>query len=75
MKNDIQRFSKAFYSSESIKRAIKDYKRIATITCSEEERYYVCRFSNCVIDTQKVINEFNNYLIELMNSRGANAEA
>lgn len=74
MKSDKQRFSKAFYSSEAIKSAIKDYRKIASISCAEENGYYVCTFSKCITDPQRVICEFNNYLIELMNSRGDSTE-
>ncbi|MGI6337107.1 MAG: HxsD-like protein [Eubacteriales bacterium] len=75
MESDKQRFSKAFYSSEAIRSAIKDYKKIASISYAEENGYYVCTFSKCITKTQRVIYEFNNYLIELMNSRGDNTES
>ena len=41
----------------------------------EEGEYYVCTFPNCITDSQRIVNEFNNYLIELMNARGDRAEA
>ncbi len=72
MKNNKQQFSKAFYTSESITRAIKDYRKISTISCVEDDEYYICTFLKCITDTQRVIYEFNNYLIELMNARGEN---
>ena len=75
MKNNVQRYAKGFYSALDVSRAVKDYKRIATITLYEEKDYYVCKFSNCITDPRRVVLEFNNYLIELMNSRGAKAEA
>ena len=71
----MQRYAKEFYSSDVIHKAINDYRAIASISVSEEVRYYVCDFSNCVIDPNTVILEFNNYLIELMHTRGASAEA
>lgn len=74
MKSDKQRYSKAFYSIEAIRSAIKDYKKIASISYAEQNGYYVCTFSKCITNTQRVIYEFNNYLIELMNSQGDSKE-
>lgn len=74
MKNDEQRYSKDFYTVEAVIIAIKDYRKIATITMREEGRYYVCSFSKCIVDPKRVVFEFNNYLIELMNSRGEETE-
>ena len=75
MKNNKQRFSKAVYSSDAINSAIKDYVKIASITYSEVDEYYVCTFSKCITDTDRVIKEFGNYLVELMNSQGDSTEA
>ena len=74
MKTNTIRYSKEFYNYDDIIAAIKDYKRISAITVSEDKDYYICSFSNCVIQPQRVVLEFNNYLIELMNSRGAHNE-
>lgn len=68
-------YSKAFYTLEVINRAISDYKGIASITLTSTEAYYRCVFNKCVVDTQRVVLEFNNYLIELLNMQGENIEA
>ncbi len=75
MKSNKERFAKAFYSHDAISGAIKDYSKLASISCVEEGEYYVCTFPNCITDSQRIVNEFNNYLIELMNARGDRAEA
>ena len=75
MKNNTQRYSKEFYDVAAIKSAIAAYRKIATVSFSEDSSYYVCEFSNCIIDPNRVIFEFNNYLVELMNARGDNTEA
>lgn len=74
MKNNEQTYSKAFYSKIVLAAAIKDYKKIAKIKLSEDAEYFKCEFSKCAAATQLVIDEFGNYLIELMNSHGENAE-
>ena len=53
--------------------AIEDYKRIAAIELVDNGNHYLCVFQNCVVDSKRVINEFDNYLIELMNARGENS--
>lgn len=67
--NDTQKYSKEFYSMDTLKQAKKDYMRIARIVISEDKDYFYCEFTNCAVEAGRVINEFNNYLIELMNSR------
>lgn len=70
MKDNIQLYSKTFYSKKVLTKAISDYHRIATIKLSENGSHYMCEFRKCVVDEQTVMNEFNNYLIELLNSSG-----
>lgn len=71
MRSNEQVYTKDFYSKEVLNQAIDDYKRIAKIKLLEDGGRYKCKFSRCAVDTQLVINEFNNYLIELLNSKGA----
>ena len=73
MKSNIQLYHKAFYRLPILLTAIDDYRRIATINLSDEVEYYRCTFTNCVVDSTRVICEFNNYLIELLNSQGADS--
>lgn len=69
MRSSEQAYTKAFYPKEVLKQAINDYKKIAKIKLVEDVWYYKCEFSRCSVNTQLVINEFNNYLIELLNSK------
>ena len=74
MKSNIQLYHKAFYPLPVLLAAINDYKHIAVITVSDEGDYFRCSFTNCVVDSVRVIHEFHNYLIELLNSQGAKSE-
>lgn len=74
MKNNEQVYSKAFYSKEVILTAINDYKKIAKIKLFDCDEHYKCEFKKCVIGSEIVVNEFNNYLIELMNSKGESCD-
>ena len=70
MRSNEQVYTKTFYSKEVLNQAIDDYKKIAKIKLLEDGDHYKCEFFRCAVDTQLVINEFNNYLIELLNSKG-----
>ena len=75
MKSSDNRYSKEFYRADDVSAAIRDYKKLAKITISEENGYYICTFSDCLIDPKRIVLEFDNYLIELMNSRGEHVKA
>lgn len=70
MRSNEQVYTKTFYPKEVLNQAIDDYKKIAKIKLLEDGEYFKCEFFRCAVDTQLVINEFNNYLIELLNSKG-----
>lgn len=56
------------YSQDIIKAAIDVYREYANISASyEESGSCVLVFSNFTYDMRETINEFNNYLIELLN--------
>ena len=74
MKSNTQFYHKILYPLPILLTAIEDYKRIADISLSNEGDYFLCVFSNCVVAPERVICEFHNYLIELLNSQGADAE-
>ena len=74
MKTKVQRYTKLFYPEKVIHRAIIDYRRIADISFSEDDGYNMCTFSHCIVDPTRVMQEFGNYLIELINSGGVDTE-
>lgn len=49
-----------------IKKACGDFKGLADISVVVEERYYRVRFRNCNYPEQITMNEFENYIIDLM---------
>ena len=73
MKDNRQIYCKEVYPVSIIREAIKDYERIATIEVSDDGKNYCCTFKHCAVDTARVIREFDNYLIELLNSHGASS--
>lgn len=57
-------FSKAY-----IEEAIRAYKDICNIEISEINNYIVCKFTDCIYNTEETIKEFENYVIDLMNTK------
>jgi hypothetical protein len=72
MKNNIRFYSKDLYPQKVIETAIEDYKNISKIIVSSNKNGFVCCFSDCLVDETRVVAEFDNYLIELINKWGIN---
>lgn len=60
--------SKSIYNKDSINRAIFDYKNFCRIEVRETNNYYLCSFYDCKYDMEKTMLEFENYLIDIINS-------
>ena len=67
MTNELK-LTKQFYSIDQIKMGIKAYKRIARIKVKEDTDYYVCQIKTGRLSPTLVANEFENFVISLMNS-------
>ena len=61
-------YDKNIYPRFVLESAISAYKSIASIKIKEKDGAFMCSFGKSKADTQIVINEFDNYLIELLNS-------
>ena len=62
-----QKYDKKYYTRDVLERAAKDYKVIAGISIIESDDAYECEFDSLEYPAELVINEFDNYLIELLN--------
>lgn len=51
-----------------IEKAIQAYENICSIKISEIDNYIICEFTNCIYDIEETIKEFENYVIDLMNT-------
>lgn len=63
------KLNKEIYSLEHIRHAIMDFSALSTVVLSEEEKYYVCVFSECRYEEQLTAKEFINYITDLMNHK------
>lgn len=64
------KLNKDIYSNKAITETIKAFQKLATIELAESEQYYICKFSQCRYEKTITMNEFGNYLIDLMNTKG-----
>lgn len=60
--------SKEIYPVQTIERAIADYAALASVETYEENGRVTCCFSQCRYDEELTVNEFLNYLVDLLNS-------
>ena len=60
--------SKEIYKIHHIQEASHQFSSLCKIEISEHKEYYLCAFSSCVYDVAETIKEFENYLIDLMNT-------
>ncbi len=65
------RYCTSIYPAKVIQKAITAYTQIAKISSRSDGDYTICAFSCTLIDASLVANEFDNYLIELLNSQEA----
>ena len=60
-------FLKSIYLYKAIKIAQYDYRELCDIVISENEKYWILKFSNCLVEAEVLRKEFSNYLIEVIN--------
>lgn len=61
------KLNKEIYTLEHIRQASADYSALAVLDLSEDNVYYLCKFSGCKYDEQLTAKEFVNYVTDLMN--------
>jgi len=65
MKN---RLTKDFYNKKALLNAVDAYKSLASISISEDSNYYYYEVKSSIYEPQLVANEFENYVLGLMNT-------
>lgn len=58
---------KEVYAREALDAAIGAFGALARISVSEDGAYWRCVFEECVHDPQRTADEFENYLLDLLN--------
>ena len=59
--------NKEIYEANVIRKCIIAFSRVAQISLVQMNNYYICNFFECLVDQEKVKDEFENYLIYLTN--------
>ena len=67
--NDLK-LNKELYKYEDIILVTKVFSHLALIEVEEDNNYWKCRFKNCRYNTEQTELEFENYLIDYINSKG-----
>ncbi len=63
------KLSKEIFEKAVILNAISQYDSLCRISINEKDNnYYKLSFSNCLYSNEETIKEFENYVIDLMNS-------
>lgn len=63
----IARFNKKIYSEQTVKKAIKDYARLAKFTSSRNKNYFLVKVKDIQPEIKKFFqDEFSNYVLSLM---------
>ncbi|MBR3354526.1 MAG: HxsD-like protein [Oscillospiraceae bacterium] len=61
------KYNKSIYGSQKLFwKAIEAYSSLVSIRMSEDDQYYYCSFSDFKYEAELTINEFNNYVLLLM---------
>lgn len=69
--NNKSSYDLSLYSKEKILCAVAAYRRFCLIKISEQNGRVVCEFQSNKISVTRLINEFDNYLIELMQTNAS----
>lgn len=67
------RLHKDIYPLWAVNKGISDYAALAVITDKDDGEYHVCQFEKCRYEESLTVNEFLNYLIDVVNSQGNKA--
>ncbi|MBR4332526.1 MAG: HxsD-like protein [Clostridia bacterium] len=67
-------YNQSLYPEKLLRKAIADYASVGRIEVISKQNGFLCVFSSTLVDPERMANEFDNYLIELMNSGEKHAD-
>ncbi len=68
--SNVLRLKKELFEIQFINETITAFSHIASIDIEEGGDYWICSFSNTRVSCERIILEFENYLISLINQKG-----
>lgn len=63
------RLNKELYEKDSLQDAVDAFQELAKIEVREQDSYWIVCFRQCRYEEKQTVAEFENYLIDRMNSR------
>lgn len=69
--SSILKLHKDIFDRSSIVSGVRAYQSLANIHIEEDKSYWICSFTNCVYEPELTQREFENYVIDLMNTQFA----
>lgn len=64
----MNKLTKEFYEKGALLKAVSAYKNLASISVSEDNGYLYYEIESSIYDPHLVANEFENYILGLMNT-------
>ena len=61
--------TKEFYTEEYVRKGCTDFAGLADISAAADKNYYRIQFDKCIYPDSITIQEFENYVIDLMVKR------
>ena len=68
----IRKYDLAIYALSIIRQGAKDYSHIAKVVVAPDKKQATCYFIWCKTDEERTVDEFSNYLIDLIGAGGNN---
>lgn len=62
------KLSTNIFGIRNVEKAIVAYKDLCKIGINYTGNYIICEFTDCIYDNEETIREFENYIIDLMNT-------
>lgn len=66
----IRKYDLEIYPLSIIRQAVKDYSHIVRVVVTPEKKQTTCYFIWCKADEERTVDEFSNYLIDLIGAGG-----
>ena len=62
------KLNKSIYEREALVAAVSAFGEVAKISLTEDNSYWICSFDGCRYDEKQTLHEFENYVIDFMNT-------
>ncbi len=64
------KYSKNIYPQKVLLNAINSYNELCKVNVTENNKYWIIEYEDCIVDEELLNKEFGNYLIDAINEVG-----